>query len=163
MTSNTEFLLERMRTDILGYRIKNLDDCVKFDGEDTCDYIFYNTKLDIVYQVTFKYDNLQVHNYNFFSHTFSVMSTKVSNKFLCVDWTPGELTVLKYKMEQFGISNYTIAGIYLDPHHEVETIHALIFKEDSDAAAFQMYFQKLFNNTPESDTMKVITEKKFLE
>jgi len=164
-TTNTEFCLDMVKNRVLN-SVSNLDRCIKFDGVASCDYIFFDEETDKVYEVSFKYESINIHEYNFFDPNFCIMKTKVTNKFLCLNWVVDELVILSHKLYKFGIKDYSLKEIEgaLDGGVNIGLIHNLVFANNSDSAAFQLYFQNFFHSYyPSEEIKEIVKENRLLE
>lgn len=172
MKTNSEILLDSINNKIL-CKIKNLDSCVYFPGIEI-EHIFFNELTDIVYQVSFKYSSITVHEYDFFRTQGRIIKTNTDNKFLCVDWYQDEFIILKHKLSLIGVEKYEIIPVEFKQSEEESEQYGsedfqlfyLKFEDAGDSAAFEVYFQKLFSmdDVNYKDTfIKLLKDKKLLE
>jgi len=154
MTTNSEFLKDQLERRILS-KIRNLDDCIRFDGTDT-DYIFFNSTTNEVSELAIKHSNIILHKYRFFEESSKVLKTQTENRLLCVDWVEDEFIILRHLFEQSGLVNYKINKLVIEEDKDLEgyKYYELIFSDAADLAMFEVYFQKLFEHNLEKDEIE---------
>lgn len=156
MTTNSEYLQQKIDKEILS-KIRNLDGCLRFDGND-CDNIFFYAQTNSVFEVSFKYGNISIHSYRFLNESSKILKTHTSNRLLCVDWVEDEFIILRHVLEQHGLTNYKINKIDVSDKKDLDSAqyYELIFPDEADFAMFEVYFQILFDHDLDKEEIEKI-------
>lgn len=166
MTTNKELIIKDFEDKILP-TMGNLDRAICLPTEADVDHMFFDPMTDKVVEVSFKDGGFYSHDYTFNGHmSFCIIKTKNDNRFICVDWAVNELTILTYKMDQYGLKNYIVKNLPYKPlheHHDLYNIYELIIPDLADCSTFELYFQSLFHDHDDENVNKMLIKNKLLD
>jgi hypothetical protein len=166
--TNTEFLMKEFKDKVLSNFGNNLDNYIELPASDNVEHMFFDPATNKVLEISFKDHEMQHHQYYFDSHRmpFCIKQTKHDGKFICIDWTVDELTILAYKIDQYGIKNYIIKSLPYKPLEEdidLYQFHELVFSDMADSSTFEVYFQQFFHDHSDTDVNKILAKNKLLD
>lgn len=165
--TNKEFLLKEFENKILPI-VGNIDGFIRMSSEDNNISMFFNPITNKVIEISFKDHNFQYHEYLFNSKTLSscILKTKDDTRFVMVDWSADELTILSHLIEGYGIKNYIIKFLPYKPLGKYETLYnmyEMIFSDIEDCSTFEVYFSHFFHDHEDKDVFKTIAANKLLD
>jgi hypothetical protein len=164
--SNKELLTKDFVDKVLAV-VGDIDNAILLPCDSDIDYLFFDPSSNKVTEVSFKGVNFNFHDYYFNNHMAScIKKTKRDNRFICVDWVANELSVLTYKIDQYGIKNYIIKELPykpLDDEEDLYSLHELIFSDLADCSTFEVYFQHLFHDHDDKEINKMLIKNKLLD